>query len=406
MKRGFTLIEMMVVVAVLVTLMSISIRIANIGSETEARSMTISRMQRLENALSGFHAAFGCYPPVKLHGNRRLKTEQGQDIEWSDEGEAWRWVRDVCRSQPVGCRFPFPPGANGEISEAIRELSDAVREASNTEEYQDLFSSQDMKDWAKEGFMSASDTAVEGKLSGKRDKVLWSDMKLFQYGVMSFLLPRYLVMMGGDRQYYEGNDGSGGYAQWSQNNQNPSDPYTGKPVSWRTVYDWVQKYVNNDEELDEDIVKLRMVPSQAVCARWLPNLEGICRCNRDITLFGVHIKSTHRMDMGIFDGMGMARLVTVLRGICFSPEGDDSYTDQYILDEVTVQDGWGNEFYYYSRSPYQSYTLWSSGPDGKTFPPWISRDRLQSSARSDSNGTGEADRAAQWTKDDIIHLSN
>lgn len=406
MKRGFTLIEMMVVVAVLVTLMSISIRIANIGSETEARSMTISRMQRLENALSGFHAAFGCYPPVKLHGNRRLKTEQGQDIEWSDEGEAWRWVRDVCRSQPVGCRFPFPPGANGEISEAIRELSDAVREASNTEEYQDLFSSQDMKDWAKEGFMSASDTAVEGKLSGKRDKVLWSDMKLFQYGVMSFLLPRYLVMMGGDRQYYEGNDGSGGYAQWSQNNQNPSDPYTGKPVSWRTVYDWVQKYVNNDEELDEDIVKLRMVPSQAVCARWLPNLEGICRCNRDITLFGVHIKSTHRMDMGIFDGMGMARLVTVLRGICFSPEDNGSYTDQYILDEVTVQDGWGNEFYYYSRSPYQSYTLWSSGPDGKTFPPWISRDRLQSSARSDSNGTGEADRAAQWTKDDIIHLSN
>lgn len=407
MKRGFTLIEMMVVVAVLVTLMAISIRIANIGSETEARSMTISRMQRLENALSGFNAAFGCYPPVKLHGNRSLE-HQGQKggINWSKEDDAWEVVRDVCRSQPVGCRFPFPPGARGEISDAIRELSDAVYEASNTEEYQDIFSSQDMKEWANERFMSASDPAVEGRLSGKKDKVLWSDMKLFQYGVMSFLLPRYLVMMGGDRQYYEGNDGSGGYAQWSQNNQNPSDPYTGNPVPWRTVYDWVQKYVNNDEELDEDIVKLRMVPSQAVCARWLPNLEGICRCNRDITLFGVHIKSTHRMDMGIFDGMGMARLVKVLKGITYPPDDSKKYQDQYILDEVTVQDGWGNEFYYYSRSPYQSYTLWSSGPDGKTFPPWISRDRLQSSARSDSNGTGEADRAAQWTKDDIIHLSN
>ena len=323
MKRGFTLIEMMVVVAVLVTLMSISIRIANIGSETEARSMTISRMQRLENALSGFHAAFGCYPPVKLHGNRSLE-HQGQDINWSNEGEAWRWVRDVCRSQPVGCRFPFPPGANGKISEAIRELSDAVREASNTEEYQDLFSSQDMKDWANAGFMSASDSRVEGRLSGKKDKVLWSDMKLFQYGVMSFLLPRYLVMMGGDRQYYEGNDGSGGYAQWSQNNQNPSDPYTGNPVPWSTVYNWVQNYVNNDERMSEEIVKLRLMPSQAVCARWMPNIEGICRCNRDITLFGVHIKSTHRMDMGIFDGMGMARLVTVLRGICYSPEDNGS----------------------------------------------------------------------------------
>ena len=66
MKRGFTLIEMMVVIAVLVTLMAMTFRLANIGSDTEARTMTISRMQRLENALSGFHAAFGCYPPVKL----------------------------------------------------------------------------------------------------------------------------------------------------------------------------------------------------------------------------------------------------------------------------------------------------------------------------------------------------
>ena len=66
MKRGFTLIEMMVVVAVLVTLMAISIRIANIGSETEARSMTISRMQRLENAISGYFAAYGSYPAVPL----------------------------------------------------------------------------------------------------------------------------------------------------------------------------------------------------------------------------------------------------------------------------------------------------------------------------------------------------
>ena len=328
MKRGFTLIEMMVVVAVLVTLMAISIRIANIGSETEARSMTISRMQRLENALSGFHAAFGCYPPVKLHGNRSLE-HQGRSINWSNEGEAWRWVREVCRSQPVGCRFPFPPGANGEISEAIRELSDAVREASNTEEYQDLFSSQDMKDWANAGFMSASDSRVEGRLSGKKEKVLWSDMKLFQYGVMSFLLPRYLVMMGGDRQYYEGNDGSGGYAQWSKNNQNPSDPYTGDPVPWSTVYNWVQNYVNSDERMSEDVVKLRLMPSQAVCARWMPNLEGICRCNRDVTLFGVHIKSSHRIDLGIFDGMSMARLVNALRGICFSPEDNGSYTDQY-----------------------------------------------------------------------------
>ena len=405
MKRGFTLIEMMVVIAVLVTLMAMTFRLTDIGAETEARTMTISRMQRLENALSGFHAAFGCYPPVKLHGNRSLES-QDRTINWANEGEAWRWVREVCRAQPIGCRFPFPRGGGDSIALAIKDLSDMIREASTMEEYQDVFDTQDMKDWASAGFMSASDSKVEGRLSGNKDKVLWSDIKLFQYGVMSFLLPRYLVMMGGDRQYYEGNDGSGGYAQWSKNNQNPSDPYTGESIPWSRVYDWVQNYVNSNEQMNENVMKLRMMPSQAVCARWMPNLEGICRCNRDVTLFGVHIKSSHWIDAGIFDGMGIKRLVSAIRECCYSPEDSGSYTDQYLLDEVTVQDGWGREFYYYSRSPYQSYTLWSAGPDGKTFPPWISRDNLQSNARSDSGGTGEADRAAQWTKDDIIHLSN
>ena len=404
MKRGFTLIEMMIVVAVLVTLMAMTFRLSDIGADTEARTTTIARMQRLENALSGFHAAFGCYPPVKLHGNRSLENQE-RSINWSNEGEAWRWVREVCKSQPLGCRFPFPPGANGQISEAIKELSDYVREASTMDEYKDTFRDENTKNWAGAGFMSSAENTVESRLSGKKDQVLWSEMKLFQYGVMSFLLPRYLVMMGGNKRYYD-DGGSGGFAQWSQNNQKPSDPFTGYPIEWGYVYDWVQSYVNNNEKMDEKVMKLRMMPSQAACARWMPNLEGICKCNRDVTLFGVHIKSTHWRDAGIFDGMGIERLVPALMDTCFSPDNGNSYTDQYLLDEVTVQDGWGCEFYYYSRSPYQSYTLWSSGPDRKTFPPWISRDNLQSSARGDSSGSSEADRAAQWTRDDIIQLSN
>ena len=140
------------------------------------------------------------------------------------------------------------------------------------------------------------------------------------------------------------------------------------------------------------------MPSQAACARWMPNFEGVCRCNRDLELFGVHVKSSHWRDQGIFDGMSMDRLVPALRDCVYPAQGDAiNGKDWYILDEVTVQDGWGSDFYYYSRSPHQSYTLWSAGSDRKTFPPWISRDKLQSTAR---------DRAAKWTKDDIIHLSN
>ena len=57
MKKGFTLIEMLVVVVVLVTLMTMTFRLSSIGSGSSARNATINRMQRLENCLSGYYAA-------------------------------------------------------------------------------------------------------------------------------------------------------------------------------------------------------------------------------------------------------------------------------------------------------------------------------------------------------------
>ena len=386
MKRAFTLIELMIVIAVLVTLMAITFRITNTVADTESRTMTITRMQRLENALSGFHAAFGCYPPVKLHGNRSFEGQE-ESISWGNESEAWYWVERICRTQPVGCRFPFPANMSG----YIRELSDLIATAASSGEYEDVFKDPKTMEWAEAGFASAGDSAIEGRLSANKDKVLWSDIQLFQYGVMSYLLPRYFVMMGGSSKYFE----SGGYAQWTKNNDKPSDPFTGDAMDWTTVYNWAEEQRGGGKT--ENVVKLQMVPSQSACARWLPNLEGICRCDTDLTLFGIHVKSGHWRDRGIFDNMEIEHLVPAVRESCFTPDGNGSYKDQYLLDEVTVQDGWGHEFYYYSRSPYQSYTLWSSGPDGKTFPPWIARDKLSGQ---------ELDVAAKWTKDDITHMSN
>ena len=415
MKRGFTLVELMIVIAVLVTLMAIVIRIGDIGSDTRARTITITRMQRLENCLSGFHAAFGCYPPVKLHGNRSLE-HQAEKITWSDEGRAWPLVERVCRSQPVGCRFPF----SKDMEEMIYELSEFVKSVAQSGEFEDEgepFESPDMQNWGKAGFLSSSSSAVAGRLRPKKDEVLWSELKLFQYGLMSYLLPRYLVMMGGNEEFFAGGDG--GYAQWTENNQTPSDPFTGNPTTWRELFDYVgeakaQQMGQGNMGKSKKIVKLELMPSQAVCARWLPNLEGICKCNFPKSdkyphadeIFGIHIKGSEWWDGGVFDIMGDVDAIGSIRGSCFSPDEDNPYQDQYLLDEVTVIDGWGHEFYYYSRSPHQSYTLWSAGPDGKTFPPWISRDNLQSKARSDQDATSEADCAAKWTKDDIIHLSN
>ncbi len=67
------------------------------------------------------------------------------------------------------------------------------------------------------------------------------------------------------------------------------------------------------------------------------------------------------------------------------PSATESGTQIYLAHS-TVTDGWGKEFFYYSAPPHQSFRIWSSGPDGKTFPPW---EKLTTTAEA-------------WVKDDIV----
>ena len=62
-----------------------------------------------------------------------------------------------------------------------------------------------------------------------------------------------------------------------------------------------------------------------------------------------------------------------------------------------MQDGWGRDLSYYSPAPHQTYIIWSAGPNGRTFPPWISRDGL---SQDGVNCT------AYWVRDDMVSLSN
>ena len=70
-SRGFTLIELLIVTVVIATLMAIVFRLAGSGGESTARAKTLARLQKLSNALSGYYAAFGSYPPVPLQGRSR-----------------------------------------------------------------------------------------------------------------------------------------------------------------------------------------------------------------------------------------------------------------------------------------------------------------------------------------------
>ena len=70
-KSGFTLIELLIVTVVVVSLMAIVFRLSGIAGGATDRQETVSRLQRLENCLSGYYAAFGSYPPVPLQGASR-----------------------------------------------------------------------------------------------------------------------------------------------------------------------------------------------------------------------------------------------------------------------------------------------------------------------------------------------
>ena len=196
---------------------------------------------------------------------------------------------------------------------------------------------------------------------------------------MSFLLPRYMFMMNGPQHFFEGD----GVAQWNGNNTLPCDPFLGDQLQdWKTVKNYAEK--NQD---DTDYMKIANMPSQTACARWMPNLEGICTCNHNYRFFGIYI----RWDSELRQSPNI-EIFSPTKGATQGTSG------QYLLDVITVKDGWWRDFYYYSPPPYQTYVLWSSGANGRTFPPWVSRTDIQNSTAQQL--------ISRWVQDDIIHMNN
>lgn len=66
-RCAFTLIEMLVVVVVIAILAGIVFRMIAVVSRHGDRSRTMARVQRVANAVEGFHAEYGQYPPVPFY---------------------------------------------------------------------------------------------------------------------------------------------------------------------------------------------------------------------------------------------------------------------------------------------------------------------------------------------------
>ena len=113
MKKAFTLIELLVVVLVIASLVGIVFRLGNITGAQTTETTTVVKLQKLENCLSCYYAAFGNYPPVKLHGSRsifcRVNAYGVQQVEMDEVPGvlSWQRVDAACKSQPVAMNYPF-----------------------------------------------------------------------------------------------------------------------------------------------------------------------------------------------------------------------------------------------------------------------------------------------------------
>ena len=386
--KAFTLVEMMVTVAVIVTLMSIVIKLTGVSQSTSRRVATAERLQRVSNCLSGYYAAFGSYPPVKStairdiyaavdsYGSQRRPIVRNENIWGSgQEAEAWAQVQPVCRAQAMACGFPYHQGRE----DLVREISEDMKKKIGDPKYKDIIAGIDpiQLEKLKAGF----DIGVTRNIGRFSD----SDATIYTFGLMSFLVPRYMVMLNaGDASLFDGSTAKPISDQWNANNDLHS-VFNG--MTGETFANWSSFYARIKSDGTD---WLKYIPSQGVCSRWIINLEKIC-------------------DWGIGNGGGLSYVLGVdLWGsggelfkenwyIDIHQPRQGSTQNQFVLDKLTVRDGWGNEFYYYSPAPYQSYVLWSAGANGRTFPPWIPVKTLPSAAHT---------TVGSWVADDITALSH
>ncbi len=338
--RAFTLVELMVVVAVVAILIGAVFQLINVVGQMNQKAVTISRLQRIQNAISGFYAAYGYYPPVPTYQSSdpwvdRAEDDFGGSIPppGTESGLAARAAM-AASCQPVA--FEFPP---------ITALDDYINRV--------------FREWQ----ILSPNTVLAPYLANTQEED-WSEIKAFKFGLLSFLLPRVeLVGFTGaeNNPKQEPNQSFYESRQWKKHN--PSSD----------VGEW-RKVLMAQQELENRTV-----------ARWLPNLEKIVAHGR--TILGVDLREpdTDSEAFRVKDVWQNGKLVDKL--------AYKESSQKYVLQYVTLRDGWGRELYYYSPPPYQSYRLWSAGANGKTFPPWIKVEHLNSQERK---------WVSDWIADDIV----
>lgn len=391
MRKAFTLVELLVVVAVIAILMAMVIRLGSTSSDASKRLITVNRLQRLENALSGYYAAFGSYPPVRVQGSRNIYREVADDgvqsenasdqesMNWNDEEGSWAKVKAACESQPVACNFPYQ--SNNKFVELVAQYNAIYKKY--IENLSEGAISKERREVIEKGFSIGTPMLFSECWTLSE----WTEIQLFRFGLLSFLLPRYQFMMQCDDRFFV-------FAQWEDNNRKQKNALTNEELEWEDISRllFAAQEEEDEEEKKRILLPITSISSQSVCARWMANFEHTLYCDQARNFYGIDVRVPDQSGR-TFENY--KRQVNELR--IYQPGGYNDGGGQYILDGITIKDGWDNDFYYYSPSPHQSYVVWSAGPNGKTFPPWVPRETLSS----------EGDRCVgKWVADDIVGMRN
>ena len=404
LKKGFTLVELLIVIVVIAILTAITFRIMGSSEDQKDLHNTVMRLHALESAIGGYYAAFGSYPPVRLHGSRNIfykVNDQGIQVvdEEPEEGKLdWLRVHAACKSQPVAMSYPPPKFAWNHISALSRKLQ---KTASANKGFA----------YGRAAVVGFDGLQTPGQLSGKKDEPEWTHLNLFKFGLMSFLLPRFRFMMqADDTTIYDK------FAQWGDNNNVPCKFEDGIPYdSWEEIARLVQPSGTDPKECmpNSEIWKVALLPSQIVTARWIACLEDCCTFyisteSSDCPSWYTKVWGVNLGKGTLLSGSALSAQVSEGNGHRYPPiysSGDlqsehNDFYQAYATDGITVNDGWGEEFYYYSPLPHQGYRLWSAGRNKRTFPPWISEAEINKLSAND------ASMAREWKADDVVHMSN
>ena len=240
-RSGFTLVEMMVVILLIVVLSGMTFRMVAVMGRNNDVSQTRSKLEKLGHALEEYRSIYGKYPEVKLY-------PVYEDSDGDGVSDNFVGIR-----QPMGYEYPMLTG----------------------------FDEQGAENSAKTILSAEKNGAFEygAADSGTRSGIF------FTFGLLSYLIPRYNGAAGSDDAvkwlcgYYtkggnEYQDSDNAFSHWRDNNDKPSGSETvGDPdrdlAAARRILMHLGGYLDEENRavLSSSIVTVLGAADDGICRR-------------------------------------------------------------------------------------------------------------------------------------------